>query len=87
MSIFEKIFAASDALQAGKLLQDPAKWKKVQVLSPIFLLIIGAIVRIFGLDIPEPDQATIALGLATLGIFINGYFTVATTDKLGIKKK
>lgn len=87
MSIFDKVFAAADALQAGKSLQKPAIWKRVQVLSPIFLILIGAIVRIFGLEISEPDQATISLGLATLGVAINSYLTVATTAKMGIKQK
>jgi len=86
MGAIAKLFAAVDALQAGKSLSNPELWKKVQGLMPVFLLIIGAIVKVFGLDIPEPDQATIALGLATLGVAVNGYLTVATTDKLGIKK-
>jgi hypothetical protein len=87
-SIFEKIFAASDALQAGKSLKNPAAWKKVQILSPVFLTIIGAAVKVTCGDcISLPDQATIALGLATLAVAINTYLSIATTDKLGFKKK
>jgi len=87
MNFLAKLFAAVDALHAGKSLSNPALWKKVQGLTPVFLLIIGAIVKVFGLDIPEPDQATIALGLATLGVAINGYLTVATTKKIGVPEK
>lgn len=82
----EKLWAAISALQSGKSLQNPATWKKVQILSPIFLTIIGAAVKVgCGDCISLPDQATIALGLATLAVTVNTYLAVATTTKLGVK--
>lgn len=78
-----KLWLALTALQSGKSLENPETWKKVQLLSPILLAIIGAIVKIFDLGISEPDQATIVLGLASLAVSVNHYLVLATSKKIG----
>lgn len=86
MNVLEKLFSAANAVKAGESLQNPVVWKKVQLLTPIFLVIIATLVKFTCGDcVSEPDQSTIALGLATLAVSVNMYFTVATTTKLGVK--
>lgn len=80
----DKLWALVNALKAGESLSKPEAWKKVQILSPYFLTLIGIAVKVgCGDCISEPDQATIALGLATAGVAINHILTLATTKKLG----
>lgn len=87
MNIFEKLFAAADALQAGKSLQDPAIWKKRGLLAVSFSIILSTTFKFMGLEIDEQTTNLISTGLAALAVILHGYFTVATTDKLGIKQK
>jgi uncharacterized membrane protein len=87
MNFLSKLFAAADALQAGKSLQDSAKWKKRELLIIPFTVILSTIFKFMGLDIDENTVNLISGGLAALAVILHGYFTVATTDKLGIKGK
>jgi hypothetical protein len=87
MNIIAKLFAASDALQAGKSLQDSTKWKRRELLVVPFTIILSTIFKFMDLDIDETTVNLISSGLAALAVIIHGYFTVATTDKIGFKAK
>lgn len=87
MNIFEKLFAAADALQAGKSLQDPAKWKNRSLLVVPFTIILSVTFKFMGLELDEQTINLISSGLAALAVILHSYFTIATTDKLGTKGK
>lgn len=84
MSLLAKLFAAANAVKAGESLQDPSKWKNVQLLMLPFGVILAAIFNFAGIDITEAQLNAVNYGLATLGVIINGYLTVATSAKVGI---
>ncbi len=86
-NIFEKLFAASDALQAGKQLKNPVMWKKLQIVVPYIVVIIGAVVKVTCGDcLSEIQIKDVAEGIGILGgLAANHYVTVATTTKLGVK--
>lgn len=84
-TLLTKLFAAADALQAGKSLKNSAAWKNVQALMNIFLTILGAaVVFMPGLEVTDAQLNAVAYGLATLAGVLNSYWTVATTDKIGL---
>lgn len=88
MGFLQKIFAAGRVLQAGEKLQNPANWKSFQILAPIMVVLVGGALQAAGIDAPQIQIHTIADGLSTLGVLVfNAYFTVATTDKLGLPPK
>ena len=87
MGFLQKIFAAGRVLQAGEKLQNAASWKSFQILTPIMVMLVGGIFQALGIDVPNIQIHTISDGLSTLGLILfNSYFTVATTDKIGLKK-
>ena len=84
----EKLFAAGRALRAGEMLKNPATWKTFNLVFTNMAVIIGIAFQFAGIEIAESQLNMIANGLATLGIVLfNTYFTVATTEKLGIPVK
>jgi hypothetical protein len=87
-NIFEKLFAASDALQAGKQLKNAVLAKKLQIIGPYIVVIIGAIVKVTCTDcLSEIQIKDIAEGIAILiSLGANHYLTVASTTKLGIQR-
>jgi hypothetical protein len=87
MGIFDKIFAAGRAIQAGESLSSPSTWKKFQLLANAIEILLGAIIVFVPLDL-TPEQITqIAGSLAIVAGSVNKYFTVATSDKVGLPKK
>jgi hypothetical protein len=88
MSLLEKLFAAGRALRAGEVLKNPATWKVFNLVFTNFAVILAVVFQFAGIDVTDSQQNIIANGLATLGVVIfNTYFTVATTDKLGVLPK
>ena len=88
MSLLDKLFAAGRALRAGEALKSPATWKTFNLVFTNFAVILAVIFQFAGIDVSDNQQNMIANGLATLGVVIfNTYFTVATTDKLGLPPK
>ena len=82
MTLMQKIFAAANALKAGESLQDPVKWKSVQMLMNPFLLIIGTLFQFLDVGATEAQINMVSAGLATLAVLGNSYFTKATSVKL-----
>ena len=82
MNTMQKVFAAASALKAGESLQDPAKWKSVQILMNPFLLIIGTAVQFLNIGATDAQINAISYGLATLAVLLNSYFTKATSTKV-----
>lgn len=88
MSLLDKIFTAGRVLRAGESLQNPAAWKNVQSLANILLVFVGAIPVYTSVILNEEQVNAASYGLAILiaGVY-NTYFTVATTDKIGLPIK
>lgn len=88
MGLLKKLFAAGRVLQAGEKLQDPANWKSFQILAPIMVLGVGGALQAAGIEVSNIQIHTISDGLSTLGVIVfNTFFTVATTDKIGLPRK
>jgi hypothetical protein len=88
MTLLEKLFAAGRALRAGESLKNPATWKTFNLIFTNIAIIVGVTFNFAGIEATDAQQNMIANGLATLGVILfNTYFTVATTDKLGVKPK
>jgi len=75
------------ALRAGESLADPASWKNRQLLSTAILAILYLLVTFMPVPLAPDDINAIASGLSLLGGTINGYLTVATTEKVGLPDK
>jgi hypothetical protein len=88
MKLLQKLFAAGRVLQAGEKLQNPGAWKSFQVLAPIMALLVGGVLQVLGIEVNEIQINSISDGLTDLGVIVfNTYFTVATTDKIGLPAK
>lgn len=87
MNFIQKLFAAAEAVQAGKSLQDPAKWKNRQLTLNALLIIIGTAARFANLELSESDLNAISYGITILLSVINVYFIPATSEKVGIPVK
>jgi hypothetical protein len=82
MNMMQKVFAAANALKAGESLQDPAKWKSVQLLMNPFLLIIGTLFQFLDIGATDAQINMVSAGLATIAVLLNTYFTKATSTKV-----
>lgn len=77
------------ALQAGKEIQNPEKWKKGQnLLNSLALVITGivAVLRYNWPELPVSDADIIemaSIAAATLAL-VNRYITTATSKKIGV---
>lgn len=88
MNIISKLIKAANVVKAGESLANPAAWKRIQILTPIFVVIIGSVLQLVGIEVDEIQIKTMSDGFATLGVILfNCYFTVATTDKIGMPNK
>lgn len=85
MNLLAVIPAALRALQAGRALNNPAAWKQVQNLINLVTALV-AVAAALGYTVPISADgiATVAGGLVAL---VNVYFTVATTDKIGLQTR
>ncbi len=72
------------ALMAGESLANPAIWKNRQQAVNALMLIAGVLSPLFpALGLSDDDVRVVVTGMAIVGGVINGYLTVATTDKIG----
>lgn len=82
--LMEKFFRFFAVLKHGESLLHSATWKNVQLATTA-----AAVVIAFGLSFTNgygltPEQVIdVAKAIAIIGGALNGYLTVATTDKLG----
>ena len=88
-NIIDKLGAASEALKAGKSLENPETWKNRQLAMNACLTVVG-LVPIFlpQIGLTDSNLNVIALAIATIGgAIVNSYFTAATSDKVGFTPK
>lgn len=78
-------------LQLGSSVEDPAKWKKRQILLTLltgFLTVLFNILEYYGLEIPFEVSSevinNISLSILAIG---NGILTLATSTKVGPQTK
>lgn len=72
------------ALMAGESLADPALWKNRQQVINALLTIAGLLSPLFAQwGLSADDVLTVVTAVAIVGGVVNGYLTVATTDKIG----
>lgn len=75
-------------LHAGESLADPATWKNFQLLVNAALGVIGVIAGMHPeWALSEGDINALAIGCGIVGFVANGYLTMATTEKIGFKRK
>lgn len=84
MNLFAVVPATLRALQAGRALSNPAAWKQVQNIVNLLAALV-AVAAALGYTVPisADGLAMVASGIVAL---LNVYFTVATTDKIGLGK-
>jgi hypothetical protein len=85
MNTFEKINAAINALQSGNELKNASTWKTVQAASGPVLIILTALVNVIDIPLTGGQLTAISFAVASIGVLINTYLTVATTKTLGVK--
>lgn len=81
-----KLKSAYQLMQAGKVVADPAKWKKRQITSSMLVAVIWAAVQAanaFGVEVPVDEQTVDSIAVGILSV-VNLVLTVATTDKIGV---
>jgi len=84
-----KMWAIVNALYQGRSLANPAAWKNVQIGTNALLVVLGLIPAFLpelgwtDLQMERIAQAIMIIG----GSVVNAYFTVATSDKVGMAKK
>ena len=73
------------ALQAGESLSDPHIWKHRQQIINALLTLAGLFMPLLAkVGINAEDVLPLVTGIAIVGGLVNGYFTAATTDKIGL---
>jgi hypothetical protein len=75
--------------QAGKVVSDPAKWKRRQIGASAITTFLWAILeaaRAYGYDIALPEEAVNSAAIALLAV-VNFVFTITTTEKLGLSSR
>lgn len=83
--MFGKIGIIFTALKQGESLFHAEAWKNIQLATNAIVAVLTAVlVFVPNLGLSTSDIASLAFGIATIGSVINGYFTVATTKKIGI---
>lgn len=74
------------ALIAGESLANPAMWKNRQQVINALMLIAGVFSPLFPLlGLGTDEVLMIVTAVAIVGGMVNGYLTVATTDKIGFR--
>lgn len=90
--MIQKIRAAFDVLHQGRVVADPATWKRrdlaVSALGVLFASLYAA-ARAFGLDVPInlDDLDALAAGVVAVVWMYHGWSTAATSDKVGLPNK
>jgi hypothetical protein len=82
----KKLAAIWSLFQAGKVVSDPAKWKKRQIGVSALVTFLWAIVeagRAYGYDIAFSEDVVNSAAVLILAA-VNFVLTVTTTDKLGL---
>lgn len=80
------IVALCRALIAGESLADPAIWKNRQMVINALMTIAGVLSPVLTLlGFSADDVLVLVTAAAIIGGVINGYLTVATTDKIGFR--
>jgi len=77
------------ALQAGKIISNPAEWKHKQNITSALVAILGFILAVLPfvgvkLEISAEDVAMLAGGIAAILGVLNGVITTATSKKVGL---
>lgn len=82
MNALKAIVPALSVLREGAALTNPEAWKNAQVVGS-FLAALVVLAESFGVPIPFADSlvSKAAIIIATLA---NAFFTVATTEKIGL---
>lgn len=83
--MFKNIASIFNALKPGESLLHAETWKNVQVTTNALAIVLTC-VMIFApqLGLTTDDVQNLAAGIALIGGVVNGYFTIATTKKIGI---
>ncbi|QIB67191.1 hypothetical protein [Kineobactrum salinum] len=84
--MFQKMKAVLVLLKVGRVVIDPAKWKRRQISASILITAIWALAdtaRAFGYEIPVDGETVDALAVGLLAV-VNWVLTLTTTDKLGL---
>ncbi len=80
------ILSLCRVLMAGESLANPAIWKNRQQAVNALVIIAGVMSPLLSmLGLTADDVLTLVTGIAIIGGFVNGYLTVATTDKIGFR--
>jgi len=73
------------ALYKGQSLLHVEAWKNVQLVTDALVAIaVSLLVFAPQLNITQADVLTLCTAIAMIGSVISGYFTVATTEKIGL---
>jgi len=86
----DKLWAIIEALYVGKSLKNPEKWKNLQTaLNGGLLTVFLALGKLLPdtMHLTDADLYQIAEAAGIIGVMLNGYFTHATSDKVGIKPR
>lgn len=83
--MFKNIASIFNALKPGESLLHAETWKNVQVATNALAIVLTC-VMVFApqLGLTADDVQNLAAGIALVGGVVNGYFTIATTKKIGI---
>jgi hypothetical protein len=84
-----KLFAIIDVLYHGKSLTNAAAWKRGQQLTNALMAVVGGLILFLPQDLhlSHEDVIDIVKGVIAIGASVNGYLTVATTKKMGIRAR
>lgn len=86
MRSIKKIKALWSLFRAGKVVSDPAKWKKRQITVSAITALIWSVLeamRAYGYDVVISEDVVNSAAVAVLAC-VNLVFTVTTTEKVGL---
>lgn len=84
--MLKKIKALLDLMRAGRVVADPAKWKKRQITTSMIVALLWAMAsaaRAFGVEVPLDAETADGLAVGILA-GVNFVLTLITSDKVGL---
>lgn len=84
--MFKRARAALAVMKKGKVVADPARWKKHQITATVLAAFIWSLINAssaFGFDIFIGEETVDAVAVGVIAV-VNWVFTLSTSEKVGL---
>lgn len=84
--MFKKLIAGTEVLKKGRVVANPAAWKRGQITASMLTALIWALVHAaeaWGYDVPIGSETVDAVSVGVIAA-VNWLCTLASSDKVGL---